>query len=172
MKLIPLSTMTYGRSMELNNTSANRTQFLESERERHAQGWDVGKNNQSKKKLPLPNNFTVTYICPYLDMLTRAVSTSVFYSEISTTQTIFTFTDIYWDSMFPVHPFEVKSFFYLRRWAERSCQAPVRRQPPSTLPGAQLDSARISWKADDGHRNVQVINSRFEGSSDILFSSH
>lgn len=87
-------------------------------------------------------------------------------------QTISIFTEICYASMFPVHPFEVKPFFYLWQWAERSCQALVTGQPSSTLPRAQQDSARISWKANAGHRNVQAINSRFEGSSDILSASH
>lgn len=56
--------------------------------------------------------------------------------------------------------------------ASSSRKALVMRQPSSTLPQAQQDCARITWKADDGHSNIQVMNSRFEGSSEILFSSH
>lgn len=53
-----------------------------------------------------------------------------------------------------------------------SRKALVRRQPSCPLPQAQQDSARITWKAGDGHSNIQVINSRFEGSSEILFSHY
>lgn len=40
-----------------------------------------------------------------------------------------------------------------------------------TAPNSRLDSDRIVWKAGAGHRNMQVTNCRFEGSSHSLFSS-
>lgn len=67
MELIPVSFLqgVTARSIELNNTPADRTQFLESEREMHPQG------------------------IFYMHFLQKSVN------------------------MFPVHPFKVKSFFYL-----------------------------------------------------------
>lgn len=67
--------------------------------------------------------------------------------------------------------FLLTEFTILSIYLYWSSAIPFSSWKKDTVPNSRLDSARVVWKAGAGHRNTQVINCRFEGSSHILFSS-
>lgn len=97
MELIPVSFLqgVTARSIELNNTPADRTQFLESEREMCAHGQKAGEKNQSKKTTPPAKNlYCNTYMSLPIHVNTCSFYTCVLFRNIHNSDSNFFFQEI------------------------------------------------------------------------------